>query len=72
MDISSLIRHQFDVEISRGELVEILSILKGESTWELWHQFDVETSMWIQNSKSTKYQSVLHVDFLYGFDVEST
>ena len=28
-------RHRSDVEIPRGKFVEILSILKGESTWKL-------------------------------------
>ena len=32
MDTSSPIRHRFDVEIPRGNVVEIISILKGEST----------------------------------------
>ena len=32
MDTSSLICHRFDVEIPHGKLVEITSILKGEST----------------------------------------
>ena len=41
MDTSSSIRHRFDVEIPRGKFVESTSILKGESTWKLWHRFDV-------------------------------
>ena len=63
MDTSSLIRHRFDVEIPRGKFVEITSILKGESTWKLWHRFDVEISTWIRLSKSKKYGWVFHVDF---------
>ena len=43
--------------------VEIPLILKGESTWKLWHRFDIEISTWIGLSKSTKYRWVLHVDF---------
>ena len=35
VDKPSSIRHRFDVEISRGKVVEITSILKGESTWKL-------------------------------------
>ena len=35
MGTSSSIRHRFDVEIPRGKLVEISSILKGESTWKV-------------------------------------
>ena len=35
MDISSSIRHRFDVEIPRGKFVEITWILKDESTWKL-------------------------------------
>ena len=42
MDTYSSIRHRFDVEIPLGKLVEITSILKGESTWKLWHRFDVD------------------------------
>ena len=41
---SSSIRHRFDVEIPRGKFVEITSILKGESTWKLWHRFDVDST----------------------------
>ena len=63
MDTSSSIRHQFNVEIRRGKLVEISSILKGESKWRLWCRFDVEIPTWIRLSKSTKYWWVLHVDF---------
>ena len=63
MDTSSSIHHRFDVEIPRGKFVEITSILKGESTWKLWHRFDVEISTSIRLSKSTKYRCVFHVDF---------
>ena len=63
MDTSSLIRHRLDVEILRGKFVKIWSLLKGESTWKLWHRFDVEISMWIRHSKTTKYRWGLHVDF---------
>ena len=63
MDTSPSIGHWFDVKIPPGKFVEIKSILKGESTWKLWHRFDVDILMWIQFSKSTKYQRVLHVDF---------
>ena len=59
MDTSSSIRHRFDVEIPRGKFVEITSILKSESTWNLWHRFNVDISTWIRLSKSTKYRWVL-------------
>ena len=62
MDTSSSIRHQFDVEIPRGKFVEITSILKGETTWKLWHQFDEDISTWIWLWRSPKYQWILHVD----------
>ena len=67
MDISSSICHRFDVEIPRGKFIETTSILKGESTWKLWHRFDMEISTWIRLSKSTKYRWVLHVDFSMSF-----
>ena len=67
MDTSSLIIHRFDVEIARGKFEEITSILKGESTWKLWHRFDVDISTWIWLSKSTKYRWVLQVDFSISF-----
>ena len=72
MGTSSSIRHRFDVEIPSEKFVEITSILKGESTWELWHRFDVEISTRIWLSKSTKYRWVLWGIFLWLFDVEST
>ena len=62
MDTSLSICHQFDVKIPCGKFVEITSVLKGESTWKLWHRFDVEILMGIRLSKSTKY-GFLHVDF---------
>ena len=67
METSSSIRHRFEVEIPRGKFIEITSILKGESTWKLWHRLDVEISTWIRLSKSTKYQWVFHVDFSMPF-----
>ena len=70
MDTSSLIRHQFDVEIPRGQFVEITSILKGETTWKLWHQFDEDISTWIWLWKSSKYQWILHVDFSMSFRLQ--
>ena len=66
------ILRRFDVEIPRGKFAEITSILKGESTWKLWHQFDVDISTWIRLSKSTKYRWVLHAHFLCRFNVKST
>ena len=63
MDTSSSSRHPFNVEIPRGKFMQIISILKGESTWKLWHRFDVDISTWIRLSKSTKYRWVLVVDF---------
>ena len=67
MDTSSLIRHRLDVKIPRGNFVEISSILKSESTWKLWHQFDVKISTWVRLSKSMKYRWGLHVDFSMSF-----
>ena len=67
MDTPSSIRHRFDVEIPRGKFVKFTLILEGESTWRLWHRFDVEISTWIRLSKSTKYRWVLHVDFSMSF-----
>ena len=63
VETSWLIRHRLDVEIPLGKFAEITSVLKGESTWKLWHRFDVENSTWIRLSKSTKYWWVFHVDF---------
>ena len=63
MDTSSSILHCYDVEVPRRKFVKITWILKGESTWKLWHRFDVEISTWIWLSKSTKYRWVLYVDF---------
>ena len=67
MGTSSSIRHRFDVEIPHGKFVGITSILKDESTWKLWHRFDVEISTLIPLSNSTKYRWVLHVDFYMSF-----
>ena len=67
MDTSSSIRHRFDVENPRGRFAEIISILKGEFMWKLWHRFDVEILMWIPLSKSTKYRWILHVSFSKSF-----
>ena len=67
MDTLLSIRHRFDVKFPRGKFVKITSILKGESTWKLWHRFDVDISTWIRLSKSTKYRWVLHVDFSMSF-----
>ena len=69
MDTDSSIRHLFNVEIPRGKFVQISSILKRESTWKLWHRFDVEISTWIRLSKSTKYRWVLQVDFSMSFQL---
>ena len=67
IETSSSIRHRFDIEIPRELFVEILSILKGESTWKLWHRLDVEMSTWIRLSKWTKHWWVLHMDFSVSF-----
>ena len=56
MDTSSSIRNQFDVENPCGKFIKNKSILKGEPTWKLCHRFDVEISMWIRLSKSSKYR----------------
>ena len=39
MDTSLWIRHQFDIEFPRRKSIDILSIMKGESTWKEWHWF---------------------------------
>ena len=67
MDTSSSIRHRFHIEIPRGKFVDISSILKGKSTWKLWHRFNMENSTWIRLSKSIKYWWVFHVDFSMSF-----
>ena len=67
MDTSSSIWHLFNVEIPLGKFVEILSILIGESTWKLWHRFDVQISTWIQPSISTKYRWIFLLDFSMSF-----
>ena len=72
MDTSSSIRHRFDVEIPHGKFVEITSILKGESTWKLWHRFDMDISTWIRLSKSTNIDEFSTWILLYPFDVKST
>ena len=72
MDISSSIRHQFNVKIPGGKFVEITFILKGESTWKLWHQ-----STWIFRRRFD-FQNWRNIDdfstriFLCRFDVKST
>ena len=64
MDTSSSICHRFDVDIPRGKLHRFL---KGESTWKLWHRFDVEISAWIRLSRSAKCRWVLHLGFSMAF-----
>ena len=64
MDTSSSICHRFDVDIPRGKLHRLL---KGESTWKLWHRFDVEISAWIRLSRSAKYRWALHLGFSMAF-----
>ena len=57
MDTSLSIRHRFNVNIPRGKFVVISLILIGESTWNLWHRFDVEILTWIRRPlKLTKYR----------------
>ena len=67
VDTMREIYHRFNVKIPHGKFVEISSILKGESTWKLWHRFDVESSTWTRLSKWTKYWRVFHVDFSMSF-----
>ena len=67
MNTSSSICYRFDVEIQRGKFVEVLSVLKIECMWKLWHRFDVKTSMWIPLSNSMKYWWALHMDFFMSF-----
>ena len=67
MDTSSSICPWFVVKIPQGMFVfvEIIAILKGESTWKLWHRFNVEISKWFQLSKSTKYRMSSPHEFFY-------
>ena len=67
MDISLSIRHRFNVNVPRGKFVEIFSILKGESKWKLWRQFNVEILAWIRLSKSTKFPWGFYVNFSMSF-----
>ena len=67
VDTMREIYHRFNVKIPHGKFVEISSILKGESTWKLWHRFDMEVSTWTRLSKSAKYRWVFHVDFSMSF-----
>ena len=41
------------------------SDLKGESTWKLWHRFNVQISKWFRLSKSTKYRMSSPHEFFY-------
>ena len=61
MDTSSLIIHRFDVEIARGKFEEIRSILKGESTWKLWHQFDVDSTFKIDEISMSSPRGFFYV-----------
>ena len=61
MDTSSSIRHRFDAEIPRGKFVEITSILKGESTWKLWHRFDVDSTFKIDEISMSSPRGFFYV-----------
>ena len=61
MDTSSSICHRFDVEIPRGKFVEITSILKGESTWKLWHRFDVDSTFKIDEISMSSPRGFFYV-----------
>ena len=67
---------QFDVETKwknpRGKLIDILSILKVESTSNFPRRVDVIISTWIRLSKSIKSQWTFHVDFWRPIDGKST
>ena len=87
MGTSSSIRHRFDGEIPRGKFVKITSILKGESTWKLWHLLELwhllhlkimtSDSTWIFR-RGFDFQNRRNIDkfstwiFLCRFDVKST
>ena len=65
MSTSSSIRDQSDVEIPRGKFVEITSILKDESTWKLWHRFEVIVSNRATWNISIQSQAKLKSSFPY-------
>ena len=65
---------RFDVETTyknpRGELIDISSILKVESTSKFPRRIDVIISTWILLSKSMKSRQTLHVEFQRRIDGE--
>ena len=66
------IRRRNDTENPRGELIDILSILKVESTSKFPRRIDVIISTWIRLSKSMKSRLTFHVEFRRRIDGEST
>ena len=60
--------HRFDIETTwknpRGELIDIWSILKVESTSKFPCQVDVEISMWIGCSKTMNSRRTFNLEFL--------
>ena len=71
MDTSLSICHPLDLEIPHQNLVNISSIMNGESTSDHWHRFDVDNSTFIRLSIPMKFE-VFHVFFRCRYDVEST
>ena len=68
--------YQLDIETSeknpRGNLNDISSILKVESTLKFPPRIDVIISTWIRLSKSMKSRWTFHVEFRRRIDGEST
>ena len=64
--------HRFNVEMTyknpRGELIDISSVLKVESTSRFPQRFDVIISMWIRPLKSMKSRQTFHVEFRWPID----
>ena len=61
MYTSSSIRHRFDVKVPSGKFVEITSILKGESTWNLLHRFDVDSAFKIDEISMSSPRGFFYV-----------
>ena len=45
----------------RGKFVEITSILKDESTWKLWHRFDVDSTFKIDEISTSSPSGCFYV-----------
>ena len=61
-----------NIEKSRGKLIDILSILKVQSTSKFPRRTDVIISTWIRLSKSMKSRRTFHVEFRRQTDGELT